>query len=449
MDYILEFIRSQIGKIILALMGSVIIIGLVYNIFAPTAEERLEQAQTSINALFYEDRDQVLRTDVSQEEINQAQKAVNRLPDSDNENYQPVLDDAVAQFKALQVVSDVFEGNALKSDQAPLIKEGVTQEQLSQIHTQVGTEIAPYVEKVKEQLNQAMKMLPEMDVLKDKIIDFTDQENITRSNLYSVIQQANTMTDDAILYANQPYLASYYSDFTQTMDTLADAILNGYSYGEYEQLTLDEIFVNPILSEQLKGTPLNPLPKVSLTFDDGPNMEYTPQILDILGKYNIKATFFVYGAYVDEYPDMAQRIVDEGHILGNHSYSHPNFSEISDEEVIQQIEWTQESIYDATGYEAFLYRMPFGAGGPRVVNLLSDYTSIIWNLDSLDWHLQDADAIYENVMANMSNDALILMHDTGQYTVDAVARFVPELLEKGYEFVSPMELDFQHRFFAE
>lgn len=178
-------------------------------------------------------------------------------------------------------------------------------------------------------------------------------------------------------------------------------------------------------------------------------MEYTPQILDILAEYDIKATFFVYGAYVDENPEMARRIVEEGHILGNHSYSHPDFSQISDEEVLQQIEWTQESIYDATGYEAFLYRMPFGAGGPRVVNLLSDYTSIIWNLDSLDWHLQDANAIYENVMANMSNDALILMHDTGQYTVDAVARFVPELVERGYEFVSPMEMDFQHRFFAE
>ena len=146
---------------------------------------------------------------------------------------------------------------------------------------------------------------------------------------------------------------------------------------------------------------------------------------------------------------MARRIVEEGHIIANHSYSHPDFSQISDEEVIQEIEWTQESIVDATGVAPTLYRMPFGAGGPRVVRLLSDMTSIIWNVDSLDWELQDAELIYQNVMANLSNDMLVLMHDTAQYTVDAVARFVPELIEQGYEFVTPMELDFQHRFFAE
>lgn len=449
MRYVLEFVRSKIGRMILIAMGSMILIAFLYSAFAPSAEEKLEQAQVSVSSLFYEDRDQVLRADVGQDAINKAQRAINRLPKKEKDDYQLILDDAVAQFEMVEELAAVFEGNPLKGDLLPLVREEVSQEQLSQLETQISTRTGVYAEQAKDQLNQAMKMLPIMDQLKVDISDFASQKDITRNNLFDVVQQANAITEEAILYANQPYIAPYYSDFTEGMDHLADSILNGHKYGEYEQITLDAIFANSLLSERLKGSPLNPLPKVSLTFDDGPNMEYTPQILDILAEYDVKATFFVYGAYVDDHPEMAQRILDEGHILGNHSYSHPNFNDISDEEVIQQIEWTQESIYDETGYVASLYRMPFGAGGPRVVNLLPDYTSIIWNLDSLDWHLQDADAIYENVMANLSNDSLILLHDTAQYTVDAVERFVPELLEMNYEFVSPMEMSFQHRFFGE
>lgn len=449
MSYVLEFVRSKIGRIILFSIGFIILIGVLYNAFAPSAEEKLEQAQASVGALFYEDRDQVLRAEVSQEELNKAQRAVNRLAKENKEEYQPILEDAVAQYETLQDLAVVFEGNPLKGDSLPLVKADVNQEQLSEVFTQVSEKISPYIAQATDQLNQAMKMLPVMDTLKEDISDFAKLESVTRNNLYEVVQTSNAITEEVIDYANQPYIAADYSEFTDVMDVLADSILNGHKYGEYEQVTLDAIFANSLLSERLKGSPLNPLPKVSLTFDDGPNMEYTPQILDILAEYDVKATFFVYGAYVDDHPEMAQRILDEGHILGNHSYSHPNFNDISDEEVIQQIEWTQESIYDETGYVASLYRMPFGAGGPRVVNLLPDYTSIIWNLDSLDWHLQDADAIYENVMANLSNDSLILLHDTAQYTVDAVERFVPELLEMNYEFVSPMEMNFQHRFFGE
>lgn len=449
MDYIIEFVKSQLGRIILSVIGVTILTGVLYGMFSPSAQERLETAQSNINALFTEEEGNILRTDVTEQEINAAQRAVNRLDEDNNQKYQVILDDALNQFEALQITTEVFEGNALKSDQPPLIKKGVTVEQIDVSNNQLNNKVTAYNQKVKQQLEQAKTMIPEMDSLKVEMGDFNNIRNVTRGNLYEVVAQSNSITESALHYANQPYLSDEYGKFTQSMETLASSILNGYSYGAYEQLTIDEIFANPILSEQLRGTPLNPLPKVSLTFDDGPNTDFTPQVLDILAQNEVKGTFFVYGAYVDEFPDVARRIVDEGHILANHSYSHPDFSQISDEEVIQQIEWTQESIYDATGYEAFLYRMPFGSGGPRVVQLLPNYTSVIWNLDSLDWHLQDADAIYENVMANISNDSLILMHDTGQYTVDALARFVPELKEHGYQFVTPMEMNFQHRFFDE
>lgn len=449
MDYIVEFVKSKLGKIVLSVFGVLLVIGILYGVFAPTAQEKLHNAQTSVSNLLMESDETVLRHDVTEEDIKQAESAVKRLARDKEEEFEGTVEEAKNQFEVLSVVSSVFEGNPLIGESVPLIKEGVTKEQLAEVQKNLPESDNHYIQKANELLNQAPTMLDEMDALKSEIAQFTDIKTVTRGNLYDVVVAANDITQSAQVYSDQPYMASTRDAYHQSMDNLVATITNGYSYGAYEQVTIDEIFKNPVLSERLKGSPLHPLPLVSLTFDDGPNLEYTPQILDILAENGVKATFFVYGAYVDDHPEMAKRIVDEGHIIANHSYSHPNFSELSSEDVVQEIEWTQESIYDATGVQPSLYRMPFGAGGPRVVRLFPDYTSIIWNLDSLDWHLQDSEAIYQNVMANMSDDSLILMHDTAQYTVDAVARFVPELVEAGYQFVTPMELEFQHRFFAE
>ena len=134
-------------------------------------------------------------------------------------------------------------------------------------------------------------------------------------------------------------------------------------------------------------------------------------------------------------------------MIGNHSYSHPNFDDISDEEVLQQINWTQEIVEEATGYLPTMYRMPFGAGGLRVVQLLPELTSITWNLDSLDWQLQDAQAIFDRVIPMLSNDTLLLMHDTSQTSVDALALLMPVLVERGYEFVFPDQLIYQNRYY--
>ncbi|HBY89878.1 MAG TPA: hypothetical protein DEO37_05500 [Aerococcaceae bacterium] len=448
MKFISEFIKSDVGKILLSVLGMFLVLGVLYSAFYPSEEERLQAAQEDISILFEDQNNQVLRSDVTQEEIQQAEISANKLPSDSREELNNTVDEAQTQFEVLEALSPVFAGNPLM-DEVPLVREGVTPDLIAQTQSALPDEENEYVAKGNDLLNQAPGKLQEMDALRSELENFTSIETVTRSNLYEVVQLANELTDKAGHFTDQPYMAQTYESYHLSMDNLVAAIINGHSYGNYEQPTLDAIFANPVLSERLKGTPLNPSPQIALTFDDGPNMEYTPQILEILAENGVKATFFVYGAYVDDHPEMARRIVEEGHIIANHSYSHPDFSQISDEEVIQEIEWTQESIVDATGVAPTLYRMPFGAGGPRVVRLLSDMTSIIWNVDSLDWELQDAELIYQNVMANLSNDMLVLMHDTAQYTVDAVARLVPELIEQGYEFVTPMELDFQHRFFAE
>ena len=179
---------------------------------------------------------------------------------------------------------------------------------------------------------------------------------------------------------------------------------------------------------------------MALTFDDGPNPDTTPQLLEVLAKYNVKGTFFVLGAEVEIYPELTKQIVEEGHIIANHSYNHPNFDEVSEEEVLAEIEMTQEAIFEATDFLPTLYRMPYGAGGARVVNLLPEMTSIIWNIDSEDWASQDAYVIYEEVMENLLQHSLLLMHDRHQATVDALDLLIPALQEQDYQFVTPLEI---------
>ncbi|MBZ6527152.1 polysaccharide deacetylase family protein [Aerococcaceae bacterium DSM 111021] len=449
MKYILEFVKSDVGKILLSILGVFLILGVLYSVFYPSEEERLQAAQADINVLFENQENNVLKAEVTQEEIQQAENSVNKLPHDKKEELNTIISKAQSQFDVLTVISPVFEGNPLIGETELLVKEGVTSDLITQTQNSLPKEDNEYVTKAKNLLDEVPTLIQEMEALRSEMGTFTEIKTVTRSNLYDVVLIANELTDKVTQFTNQPYMAKTYEIYNQSLDNLVNAIINGHSYGHYEQLLLDAIFSNPVLSERLKGTPLNPSPQIALTFDDGPNTEFTPQILEILAENDVKATFFVYGAYVDENPEMAKRIVDEGHIIANHSYSHPDFSQIPDEEIIQEIEWAQDSIVEATGYEPTLYRMPFGAGGPRAVRLFPDMTSILWNVDSLDWQLQDAELIYQNIMSNLSSDMLVLMHDTAQYTVDAVARFVPELIEQGYVFVSPMELEFQHRYFDE
>jgi len=155
------------------------------------------------------------------------------------------------------------------------------------------------------------------------------------------------------------------------------------------------------------------------------------------------------GAYVDEYPEVARRIVNEGHMIGNHTYNHPDLSTLEAEDVLTQFLWTQESIEDVTGIWPTVYRLPFGAGGKRVIDIMESMTSILWNIDSMDWHYHDTELTYNHIMANLQKDSLLLMHDTHQATPDVIDLLIPVLKDLGYQFVFADEVSFSLRYFAE
>jgi polysaccharide deacetylase family sporulation protein PdaB len=187
---------------------------------------------------------------------------------------------------------------------------------------------------------------------------------------------------------------------------------------------------------------------VALTFDDGPDNKYTTQVLDILKKNDVKATFFLVGTQVEKYPDTAKRIVDEGHSIGNHTWSHKDLTKQSDKVLDLEIDRTQEAIEDATGITPHLMRAPYGAFTDKVLNKIhtEDMKHIYWTVDTRDWAGTSVSTMHKNVLANTHQGAIILMHSFGgrknalEHTITLLPSIIKDLRAKGYTFVTVDEL---------
>ncbi|UJL46586.1 polysaccharide deacetylase family protein [Virgibacillus sp. NKC19-16] len=188
--------------------------------------------------------------------------------------------------------------------------------------------------------------------------------------------------------------------------------------------------------------------RVALTFDDGPDMRFTPQVLDVLNRYQVNATFFLMGARAAEYPDIVRRANAEGHAIGNHTYWHPNLAEESLGRAHWEVTTTEETIEQILGFRPRLFRPPYGNLNRQIVELLGSMgnTIILWNVDSLDWRQLEADVIADNVLGNTMPGSIILMHDGGDWTMDlsgtvnALDTIIPRLQQEGMEFVTIPEL---------
>lgn len=174
-----------------------------------------------------------------------------------------------------------------------------------------------------------------------------------------------------------------------------------------------------------------------LTFDDGPS-KYTTQLLEILKKENIKATFFVLGEKVEKNQDIIASQYEDGHIIGIHSYKHVFFTKISDEEIREQISKTSDLITDVTNVCPTYIRVPYGIINARVKNILKECNleNILWTVDSLDWNYKNTQKTVSHVITTTHGNDIILMHDTYKTTIEAVEQIIKYYKEKGYVFVS-------------
>lgn len=189
---------------------------------------------------------------------------------------------------------------------------------------------------------------------------------------------------------------------------------------------------------------------MALTFDDGPNEPYTSQILAILNRYHVKATFFMVGKNVEAFPEAAKAVAEAGHAIGNHSYTHPVLVLKTNAHVRSEITLAQDAIEKATGHKLRLFRPPFGFYDPLTLSQAEKlgYISIKWSVSSKDWKRPGVKKIVSNVMGSVHNGGIILMHDgfmthhggDRSQTVGALPQIIRELQEQGYELVTVPEL---------
>lgn len=186
--------------------------------------------------------------------------------------------------------------------------------------------------------------------------------------------------------------------------------------------------------------------QVALTFDDGPDKNFTIQVLDILKKEQVPATFFVVGYRSKNHPDVLKRIDQEGHIIGNHSYNHPQFTKISLSQVDKQISQTNHYIHQAIQKTPLLVRPPYGSINDKVTKHLGKkgYKVIQWSVDTVDWKGPTSQQIVHTVKRDTKPGGIILQHSAGgeqlQQSVDALPEIIRYFKSQGYEFVTVDQL---------
>jgi len=191
--------------------------------------------------------------------------------------------------------------------------------------------------------------------------------------------------------------------------------------------------------------------KISLTFDVAQDEGYIDEILNILDTNNIKATFFIVGDWVDNYPGKVKEIYDKGHEIGNHSNSHPHFSKIQPEKMKQEILILSDKIKNITGRGTTLFRAPYGDYNNTVVKTVKEtgHYCIQWDVDSIDWKDPGKEYIYNKMINNTGNGSILLFHNYAKDTPEVLDSIIKELKRKGFEFVKISDLIYKDNYYID
>lgn len=181
--------------------------------------------------------------------------------------------------------------------------------------------------------------------------------------------------------------------------------------------------------------------RIALTFDDGPHPRYTEQLLDGLKERGVVATFFVTGEHAQLHPDIIKRMQEEGHLIGNHTYSHIQLRKGNRDIFKEELLKTNEILKEITGQEVIYVRPPYGSWDKSFESELNMFP-VLWTVDPLDWCSSNADCIARKIVSKTEENDIILMHDYYDSSVKAALLAVDELLEEGYTFVTVEEILF-------
>lgn len=192
---------------------------------------------------------------------------------------------------------------------------------------------------------------------------------------------------------------------------------------------------------QVESASVQDMKKVALTFDDGPHPQYTEQLLDGLRERGVVATFFVMGEHAALHPDIILQMHEDGHLIGNHTYSHIQLCEGNRDMFKEELVATSHVIEEIIGEEVCYVRPPYGVWDKKLETEL-DMIPVLWTVDPLDWCLADAGTIVKKVYADVEENDIILLHDYYDTSVTAALEIVDKLREQGYVFVTVDEILF-------
>lgn len=257
---------------------------------------------------------------------------------------------------------------------------------------------------------------------------------IMQLSIYTVQDvDANINSDTADYSMNQEYSESY----DQQTDIL--------EFETENLITTDESLKNPEI-EKIKTDikheskrEIDPnKPMIALTYDDGPS-KYTKEILDLLKENNSAATFFVLGSQASKYEETVKQMIENGNQIGNHSYDHKRLTLLNDEELYDQINKTDNLIYEIAMYRPFVMRPPYGSTTEALKEKIQK-PIINWSIDTRDWESRNAETITKIICENVKDGDIILMHDLYESSLEASKTVIPELINRGYQLVTISEL---------
>lgn len=190
------------------------------------------------------------------------------------------------------------------------------------------------------------------------------------------------------------------------------------------------------------SNPVETEKKIALTFDDGPSI-YTLEVLELLKKYNAKATFFCIGKNIEAHPEILQKVIDEGHLVGNHSYSHSKFFDFYNaRKITEELQKTDKLLEKVTAKKINFFRPPYGVTTPSIRRALkvTGHKTIGWNIRSLDGGTQNQELIFNRLIKHISPGGIVLLHDTGKHSVLVLEQFLQFLQQNNYQVISIEEL---------
>ena len=188
--------------------------------------------------------------------------------------------------------------------------------------------------------------------------------------------------------------------------------------------------------------------KIAITFDCAWGTDYTDNLLEIMEKHDVKCTFFTVEFWTKKYPEYIKKISDFGHEIGTHSSTHPYMSKLSKENIVKELSSSARAIEDITGKKVEVFRPPYGDYNDTLIKTAKELNlyTIQWDVDSLDWKDLSANSISERVISRVKNGSIVLFHNQGKHTAEALPTIITKLKAKGYEFVSVGSLIYKENY---